>query len=39
MVLPCLVDAFRVRGQFITMVDELERVVSEIERAASATAR
>ena len=31
-----LVDAFRARGQFTTMVDELERVVSEIERSASA---
>ena len=30
-----LVDAFRTRGQFAAMVDELERVVSELERPAN----
>jgi GTP pyrophosphokinase len=30
-----LVEAFRARGQFATMVDELERVVSEMERLAN----
>ena len=34
-----LVEAFRARGQFATMVDELERVVNEIERLASTADR
>jgi (p)ppGpp synthase/HD superfamily hydrolase len=34
-----LVETFRARGQFMTMVDKLDRIVSEIERAASTNAR
>ncbi len=34
-----LVEAFRTRGQFITMVDELDRVVSEMECAPSSNVR
>ena len=34
-----LADAFRARGQFAVMVDELDRVVSEMKRLASTTDR
>ena len=34
-----LVEAFHARGQFRTMVDELDGIVSEIQRTASANAR
>ncbi len=29
-VLPTLVDAFRAQGQYISLVDELDRVIDEI---------